>query len=42
MGYQTQTADPNEKARVEVILISAGWLQGAVDGRGGGGKAEGY
>jgi len=42
MGYQTQTADPNEKARVEVILISAGWLQGAVDGRGSGGKAEGY
>lgn len=42
MGYRTQTADPNEKARVELILISDGWLQGAVDGRGGGGKAEGY
>jgi gamma-glutamyltranspeptidase / glutathione hydrolase len=42
MGYQTRTADPGEKARVEVILISDGWLQGAVDGRGAGGKAEGY
>jgi gamma-glutamyltranspeptidase/glutathione hydrolase len=42
MGYQTQTADPNEKARVETILINDGWLQGAVDGRGSGGKAEGY
>jgi len=42
MGYQTQAGDPSEKARVEVILISEGWLQGAVDGRGSGGKAEGY
>jgi gamma-glutamyltranspeptidase / glutathione hydrolase len=42
MGYQTQMANPAEHARVEAILISDGWLQGAVDGRGGGGKAEGY
>jgi gamma-glutamyltranspeptidase / glutathione hydrolase len=42
MGYQTQTANPSEHARVEAILISDGWLQGAVDGRGSGGKAEGY
>jgi gamma-glutamyltranspeptidase/glutathione hydrolase len=42
MGYQTQTASPSEQARVEAILISDGWLQGAVDGRGSGGKAKGY
>jgi gamma-glutamyltranspeptidase/glutathione hydrolase len=42
MGYQTETANPGEHARVEAILISDGWLQGAVDGRGSGGKAEGY
>jgi gamma-glutamyltranspeptidase/glutathione hydrolase len=42
MGYQTQTANPSEHARVEAILISDGWLQGAVDGRGASGKAEGY
>ena len=42
MGYQTETANPGEHARVEAILISDGWLQGAVDGRGSGGKAAGY
>ncbi len=42
MGYQTQTANPIEQARVEAILISDGWLQGAVDDRGSGGKAKGY
>jgi gamma-glutamyltranspeptidase / glutathione hydrolase len=42
MGYQTQTANPGEQARVEAILISDGWLQGAVDGRGSGGNAKGY
>jgi gamma-glutamyltranspeptidase/glutathione hydrolase len=40
MGYQTQTANPG--ARVEMVLISDGWVQGAHDGRGGGGKADGY
>jgi gamma-glutamyltranspeptidase/glutathione hydrolase len=42
MGYQTETANAGEHARVEAILISDGWLQGAVDGRGSGGKAAGY
>jgi gamma-glutamyltranspeptidase / glutathione hydrolase len=42
MGYQTEAANPGEHARVEAILISDGWLQGAVDGRGSGGKAAGY
>jgi len=42
MGYETETANPGEHARVGAILISDGWLQGAVDGRGAGGKAQGY
>jgi len=42
MGYSTHTADPGQQARVEAILIGDGWLQGGHDGRGSGGKAEGY
>ena len=42
MGHQTQMANPGEHARVEVVLISDGWVQGAHDGRGSGGKADGY
>jgi len=42
MGYSTHTADPGEQARVEAILIGAGWLQGGHDGRSSIGKAEGY
>lgn len=42
MGHPTHKADPSEQARVEAILVSDGWVQGAHDGRGSGGKADGY
>ncbi len=47
MGYSIEEAHPTILARVEAILISDGWLQGANDNRssgmrGGDGKAAGY
>jgi hypothetical protein len=47
MGYSIEEAHPKILARVEAILISDGWLQGANDSRssdrlGGDGKAAGY
>ena len=47
MGYSIEEAHPRVLARVEAILISDGWLQGAHDSRsqgrvGGDGKAAGY
>ncbi|MBV9340801.1 MAG: gamma-glutamyltransferase [Acidobacteria bacterium] len=47
MGYLIEEAHPRVLARVEAILISDGWLEGANDSRssgtvGGEGKAAGY
>jgi len=47
MGYSVEESHPRILARVEAILISDGWLQGANDSRssataGGYGKAAGY
>jgi gamma-glutamyltranspeptidase / glutathione hydrolase len=47
MGYSIEEARPRILARVEAILISDGWLEGANDSRsagtdGGKGKAAGY
>jgi gamma-glutamyltranspeptidase/glutathione hydrolase len=47
MGYSVEQAHPRVLPRVEAILLSEGWLQGANDDRsssrsGGNGKAAGY
>jgi hypothetical protein len=39
MGY---SVDEGHSGLVEAIQIGDGWVQGAHDGRGGGGKADGY